>query len=182
MQAQQLAQLVPEVAFIVNETINRLIDLLRARSSIKNELRVQRTIIQITDNNPLKFSASATDAINTMFSSENQAFMRPSDAVKSSFDDLSDHQVAVLAGMRAGYDTMLRHFDPEALDKRFNNPSSLLSNKKAKNWEAFEHYYAMLKRDGEASYELLFGDNFATTYEKQLAELQTARNLTQPRG
>lgn len=182
MQAQQLAQLVPEVALIVNETINRLIDLLRARSSIKNELRVQRTMIQITDNNPLKFSASAADAINTMFSSENQAFMRPSDAVKSSFDDLSDHQVAVLAGMRAGYDTMLRHFDPEALDKRFNNPSSLLSNKKAKNWEAFEHYYAMLKRDGEASYELLFGDNFATTYEKQLAELQTARNLTQPRG
>lgn len=177
---QQQALLIPEVAAIVHEAVNRLIDLLRARSSIKNELRVQRTIIQMLDNNPLKFSVSAQDAIKNMFNSDNPAFMRPGDAVRASFDDLSDHQVAVLAGMRSGYDSMLKHFDPANLDKRFNNASSLLSNKKAKNWEAFERYYALLKQDGEASYDLLFGDNFATTYEQQLAELKTARNLTRP--
>lgn len=182
LQAQHLAQLVPEASAIINETVNRLIDLLRARSSIKNELRVQRTMIQTTDNNPLKFSASAADAIKAMFSAENQAFMRPQDAIKDSFDDLSDHQVAVLAGMRAAYDAMFKHFNPSTLDKRFNNNSSLLSNKKAKNWEAFEEHYAMLQRDGEASYDLLFGETFATQYEKQLSELKTARSLTRSRN
>lgn len=182
LEAQQLAQLVPEASAIINETVNRLIDLLRARSSIKNELRVQRTMIQTTDNNPLKFSASAPDAIKAMFSAENQAFMRPQDAIKDSFDDLSDHQVAVLAGMRAAYDAMFKHFNPDTLDKRFNNNSSLLSNKKAKNWEAFEEHYAMLQRDGEASYDLLFGETFATHYEKQLSELKTARSLTRSRN
>lgn len=182
LQAQHLAQLVPEASAIINETVNRLIDLLRARSSIKNELRVQRTMIQTTDNNPLKFSASAPDAIKAMFSAENQAFMRPQDAIKDSFDDLSDHQVAVLAGMRAAYDAMLKHFNPGTLDKRFNNQGSLLTNKKAKNWEAFEEHYAMLQRDGEASYDLLFGESFATSYEKQLSELKTARSLTRSRG
>lgn len=181
LSAGQRAQLIPEVAAIVNETVNRLIDLLRARSSIKNELRVQRTIIQMLDNNPLKFSVSAQDAIKNMFTSDNPAFLRPGDAISASFDDLSDHQVAVLAGMRSGYNAMLKHFDPATLDQRFNHSSSLLSNKKAKNWEAFEQYYAMLKQDGESSYDLLFGDSFSASYEQQLAELQTARHLTRRR-
>ncbi|BFM16826.1 type VI secretion system-associated FHA domain protein TagH [Maricurvus nonylphenolicus] len=180
LQAQQLAQLVPESAAIISETVNRLIDLLRARSSIKNELRVQRTMIQAADNNPLKFSATAPDALKAMFSADNQAFMRPQDAIRDSFDDLSDHQVAVLAGMRAAYDAMLQHFSPTRLEKRFNTSGTLLSNKKTKNWEAFEEYFSMLTRDGETTYNTLFGEEFAAVYERQLAELKTARSLTSP--
>lgn len=179
--AEQKEVLMTEVAAMVIETISRLMDLLRARSSIKNELRVQRTIIQMLDNNPLKFSVSAHDAMRNMFNPTNQAFMRPGDAVSASFDDLSDHQVAVLAGMRAGYECMLKHFDPATLEKRFNQTAGLLSNRKAKNWEAFEQHYTLLKQDSESSYELLFGGSFAATYEQQLAELTTARNLTRPR-
>ncbi|MGH1373708.1 MAG: type VI secretion system-associated FHA domain protein TagH [Cellvibrionaceae bacterium] len=175
---QQLTQLVPEASAIISETVTRLIDLLRARSSIKNELRVQRTMIQATDNNPLKFSASADEALRIMFSPGNQAYLRPNEAVKDSFDDLSDHQVAVLSGMRAAYDAMLKHFNPDKLDRRFKNSNSMLSNKKAKNWEDFQDYYASLLRDGEASYDLLFGEEFASSYEKQLSELKTARSLT----
>lgn len=175
---QQLTQLVPEASAIISETVSRLIDLLRARSSIKNELRVQRTMIQATDNNPLKFSASSSEALRIMFSSGNQAYLSPNEAVKDSFDDLSDHQVAVLSGMRAAYDAMLKHFNPDNLDRRFKNSSSLLSNKKAKNWEDFQEHYASLLRDGEASYDLLFGEEFASSYEKQLSELKTARSLT----
>ncbi len=181
LQAQQLTQLVPEAAAIISETANRLIDLLRARSSIKNELRVERTMIQAVDNNPLKFSATAQDALKAMFSADNQAFLRPQDAIRDSFDDLSDHQVAVLAGMRAAYDNMFEHFSPSKLEKRFNTNSGLLTNKKAKNWEAFEEYFAMLKRDHETSYNSLFGEEFAAIYEKQLAELKNARSLTRSR-
>ncbi len=181
LQAQQLTQLVPEAAAIISETANRLIDLLRARSSIKNELRVERTMIQAVDNNPLKFSATAQDALKAMFSADNQAFLRPQDAIRDSFDDLSDHQVAVLAGMRAAYDNMFQHFSPAKLEKRFNANSGLLTNKKAKNWEAFEEYFAMLTRDHETSYNILFGEEFAAIYEKQLAELKNARSLTRSR-
>ncbi|MAZ89733.1 MAG: type VI secretion system-associated FHA domain protein TagH [Cellvibrionaceae bacterium] len=175
---QQLSQLESEASGIVTETINRLIDLLRARSSIKNELRVQRTMIQATDNNPLKFSASASEAMRLMFSPGNHSYLSPNEAVQDSFDDLSDHQVAVLAGMRAAYDTMLKHFDPENLDRRFKNPKGMLSNKKAKNWEDFQEHYANLLRDGESTYEMLFGEEFGSSYEKQLSELKNARSLT----
>lgn len=185
LQAQQLQQLIPESAEIINETANRLIDLLRARNSIKNELRVQRTMIQTADNNPLKFSASAADALNAMFNAGNtgnSAFMRPCDAVSDSFDDLSDHQVAVLSGMRAAYDSMFEQFSPEKIERRINSGGGLLSSKGAKNWEGYKNLYADLRRDPDSAYGRLFGEEFASSYERQLAELKNARAMrrTQP--
>ena len=169
--------LLPEVSGIVNETVSRLIDLLRARTAIKNELRVQHTMIQSVDNNPLKFSANATDALKVMFSSDASAFMRPGDAIRDSFDDLSDHQVAVLKGMHAAYEAMFRHFDPENLKRHINARDSLLGNKDAKQWVGFEQYFKTLKGDYEATYNRLFGEEFARAYERQLAELKNARAL-----
>jgi type VI secretion system FHA domain protein len=173
----QLDSLMPEVSGIVNEAVTRLIDLLRARTAIKNELRVQHTMIQTVDNNPLKFSANAEDALKMMFSRDASAFMRPQDAVRDSFDDLSDHQVAVLKGMHAAYDTMFKHFDPDNLKQHINARDSLLGNKDAKNWVAFEQYFKALKSDYETTYNQLFGEEFARAYEKQLAELKNTRAL-----
>lgn len=181
LQAQQLQQLIPESAEIINETATRLIDLLRARNSIKNELRVQRTMIQTADNNPLKFSASAADALNAMFCAGNgaghSAFMSPREAVSDSFDDLSDHQVAVLSGMRAAYEAMFEQFSPERLERRLNSGGGLLSSKSAKNWEGYKSHYADLRRDPDSTYSKLFGEEFASNYEKQLSELKNARAM-----
>lgn len=174
---EQLQSLMPEVSGIVNEAVTRLIDLLRARTAIKNELRVQHTMIQTMDNNPLKFSANATDALKMMFTSDASAFMRPRDAVRDSFDDLSDHQVAVLKGMNGAYQAMLKHFDPEHLKQHMTVRDSLLGNKDAKHWLAYEQYYKSLRGDYESTYNLLFGEDFARTYERELAELKNNRAL-----
>ncbi|MBB3168788.1 type VI secretion system-associated FHA domain protein TagH [Simiduia aestuariiviva] len=170
--------LLTEVADIVKQTTHRLIDLLRARNSIKNELRVQRTMIQTADNNPLKFSATADDALNSMFANNSSAFMSPVEAIQDSFDDLSDHQVAVLAGMRAAYDAMFKHFSPSSLESRFNQSGSLLNSKHAKNWASYCDHYQSLTRDRESTYEDLFGEEFAAAYEKQLTDLKNARALS----
>ncbi|MDK2776786.1 MAG: type VI secretion system-associated FHA domain protein TagH [Pseudomonadota bacterium] len=179
IRSEQLRSLLPEMSSMINETVTRLIDLLRARTAIKNELRVQHTMIQTVDNNPLKFSASAADALKVMFAGDRSAFMRPSQAIQDSFDDLSDHQVAVLKGMNAAYEAMLRHFDPENLKRYINAKDSLLGNREAKQWVAFEQYYDTLKRDYETTYNKLFGEEFARHYERQLSELKNTRALNQ---
>ncbi|AFU98087.1 type VI secretion system-associated FHA domain protein TagH [Simiduia agarivorans] len=163
---------------IIRETVNRLIDLLRARNTIKNELRVQRTMIQTTDNNPLKFSANEDDALRTLFGQNTSAFLSPVAAVQDSFDDLSDHQVAVLAGTRAAYKAMLNHFAPDRLASRFGQSGSLLASKGAKNWAAYCEHYKELLRDTETTYDDLFGEEFAAAYEKQLTDLKNARALS----
>ena len=176
LDSHQLAELDTQAAAIVEESVARLIDLLRARTSIKNELRVQRTMIQTEANNPLKFSATARDALGAMFAGTS-AFMSPVEAVRDSFDDLSDHQVAVLSGMRAGYEAMLRFFSPENIAKRGGAHNGVFASKNARNWESFVDSYRKMVSDPDACYRQLFGEEFATTYEHQLSELKNARKM-----
>lgn len=177
----QLENLVDEVAAVLRETTTRLLDILRARSSIKNELRLERTMIGALENNPLKFSARAEDAIAYMFEDRGGAFMRAEAAIRDSFDDLSEHQVAVLAGMREAYNAMLTQFDPAQLEQRFGSNGGLLANRKARNWEAYQEYYARLCADAESTYSRLFGETFARAYESQIDELKSARRFNPSR-
>jgi len=177
----QLANLVDEVAAVLRETTARLQDILRARSSIKNELRLERTMIGALENNPLKFSARPEDAMAYMFEDRGGAFLRAEAAIRDSFDDLAEHQVAVLAGMRAAYNAMLAHFDPAQMEQRFGAGGGLLANRKARNWEAYQEYYARLSADSENAYSRLFGETFARAYETQIDELKSARRFKSSR-
>lgn len=175
LREEQLANLPAEVAAVLRETAARLMEILRARSSIKNELRLERTMIGARENNPLKFSARPEDALTYMFEDRGGAFLRAEAAIRDSFDDLADHQVAVLAGMRAAYNAMLTEFDPARLEQRFGAAGGLLANRKARNWEAYQEYYARLSADGESAYSRLFGEFFAHAYEQQINELKATR-------
>ncbi|WP_281647718.1 type VI secretion system-associated FHA domain protein TagH [Parendozoicomonas sp. Alg238-R29] len=177
--AASLQNLESEAGAFIRETSTRLIDLLRARSIIKNELRVERTMIQSQDNNPLKFSASAHDALGMMFGGNSNAFLSPSEAVRDSFDNISDHQVAVLAAMRSAFEFMLSQFAPENLEARFNcnQNKGFMSNKKAKNWESYQDWLNDLRKDPEKTYNQMFGEVFAEAYEKKIAELNAVRNI-----
>ncbi|WP_062261203.1 type VI secretion system-associated FHA domain protein TagH [Endozoicomonas arenosclerae] len=175
----ELDRIDQEAALLIKETSSRLMDLLRARSTVKNELRVERTMIESQDNNPLKFSATVEDALNMMFGRNSNAFMSPSAAIKDSFDNISDHQIAVLVGMRTAYDAMLTQFAPDKLSSLFErmNGKGLSMNRKARNWETFQKWFADLQSDPEATYNRLFGEVFAEAYEKKLAELKSVRSM-----
>ena len=168
-----------ESAELIKETVCRLMDLLRARSCIKNELRVERTMIESQDNNPLKFSATAEDAIGMMFGAGHSAFLPASESVREGFDNISDHQVAVLVAMRAAYEHMITGFSPETLETLFerSGQQGRMFGKNAKNWQAYKDWYQEMLKDQENTYNRLFGEVFATTYEKKLAELDSARKL-----
>lgn len=168
-----------QAAALIQETVSRLMDLLRARSTIKNELRVERTMIETQDNNPLKFSATVDDALGMMFDANRSAFLSPGEAVRDSFDNISDHQVAVMYAMRAAYEYMMEQFDPSRLRTVFErvNGKGLSLNKKAKHWEHYEQWFAGQKKDQEVTYNRLFGDIFADAYEKKLSELSAVRRM-----
>ena len=170
-------------AKIIRNTVSRLMELIKARTNIKNELRVQHTTLQAQDNNPLKFSVTSDDAVGVLFSeSRSTSFMAPDEAIDDSFDDLSDHQIAVMAGMQAAYEHMFKQFSPTKLEALFNTKSGLLGNKRAANWEAFKSHYQRLTGDREATYNQLFGQTFAKHYEQRLAELKSQRMVRSPQS
>ncbi|VAW56784.1 hypothetical protein MNBD_GAMMA07-1778, partial [hydrothermal vent metagenome] len=106
------------------------------------------------------------------------AYKKPVEAVKESFQSVAEHQVAILAGIRAAFKGIIDRFDPEQLEQRFakqKKGSNILGNQKAKNWDAYQEYFQRLAGDADNSFQYLFGDEFVQAYEEQLQQLLIAR-------
>jgi len=77
--------------------------------------------------------------------------------------------------MRSAYEKMLETFAPDALEKRFGDSVhvGLLGNKKSRLWDAYAEYFDKLRQDPEASYNKLFGNEFANAYEEQVNTIKS---------
>lgn len=166
------------VGHLMRETINGLMKTLGFRKKIKEEFRINVTTIQPVENNPLKFSANLDDAIENMFIKENKAYMNPVDAVVESFQAISEHQIALLAGMQAAFRGMIERLDPDALEKRFEKyrkTGVIKVGQKGKNWESYKEFHQDLVNNMDNSFQYLFGYDFVQAYEEQLQRLLVAR-------
>lgn len=158
------------------QMVEGLVDVLRARASLKGEFRMAQTMIQPVENNPLKFAPNVEEALLLLLRSGNQAFMPADQAIAEGFDDLRAHQLAVMAGVQAAIKHLLKRFEPATLEARLNKPSgigSLLSNShRAKYWELFTETYASISREAEDDFQDLFGREFSRAYEEHSARLR----------
>lgn len=165
-----------KILFIV---VQGLVDVLRARAHIKDEFRVSATKLKPVENNPLKFSINAQDALFNLFGKSNPGYQSPVEAFQDGFEDIKAHQMAMIAGMRAAYQAMLDYFDPDGLADEFDK--SLKRNiltgvlNKTKYWDLYEDLYKQLKRDPDSSFHRLFGREFGRAYEEQMARLSNMR-------
>ncbi|WLH12671.1 type VI secretion system-associated FHA domain protein TagH [Pseudomonas hefeiensis] len=153
--------------------VEGLIDVLRARSSLKGEFRIQQTMIQPVENNPLKFAPNVEEAMLLLLRHGNQAFMAPDVAVRDSFDDLRAHQLAVMAGVEAAIKHLLARFEPAQLEERMGKPAGLSSlfngSRQAQYWQQFTELYSNISREAQEDFQDLFGREFSRAYEEHSA-------------
>jgi type VI secretion system protein len=157
--------------------VQGLIDVLRARTSLKGEFRMQQTMIQPVENNPLKFAPNADEALLLLLRRDSQAFMAPEQAVNDSFHDLRAHQLAVMAGVEAAIKHLLKRFEPGELEARMGGKPSGLSNlfggsRQAQYWQQFTALYSEISREAEDDFQDLFGREFSRAYEEHSARLR----------
>ncbi|MBC3254764.1 type VI secretion system-associated FHA domain protein TagH [Pseudomonas paralactis] len=153
--------------------VEGLIDVLRARASLKGEFRMQQTMIRPAENNPLKFAPNADEALLLLLRHGNQAFMAPDVAVRDSFDDLRAHQLAVMAGVEAAIKHLLTRFEPAQLEERMGKPGGLSSifngSRQAQYWQQFTELYSNISREAQEDFQDLFGREFSRAYEEHSA-------------
>ncbi|MGH8450397.1 type VI secretion system-associated FHA domain protein TagH [Pseudomonas sp.] len=153
--------------------VEGLIDVLRARASLKGEFRMQQTMIRPAENNPLKFAPNADEALLLLLRHGNQAFMAPDAAVRDSFDDLRAHQLAVMAGVEAAIKHLLGRFEPTQLEERMGKPGGLSSlfngSRQAQYWQQFTELYSNISREAQEDFQDLFGREFSRAYEEHSA-------------
>jgi type VI secretion system FHA domain protein len=161
-----------------------VLDLLLARSLIKSELHAARTVIVAQGNNPLKFSPTVEEALSHLLAPRGQGFMSPVAAMTDACNDLRAHEFAVMAGMRAALEGVLRRFDPARLEQRLTDKGLLDSmipmNRKAKMWGLFSELYAEITSEAQDDFDTLFGKEFLRAYESQLEKLDPSKRDGKP--
>jgi type VI secretion system FHA domain protein len=160
---------------ILRIVVSGTMDLLRVREGVKDEFRMKMTTFKASDNNPLKFSANVEDALHNLLVKRNPAYLPPVDAFRDAFQDARNHQVAMFEGLRAAFGAMLREFDPQGLEEKFDKQAkgSLLSGRR-KYWELYRDWYDELGQDADSAFRTLFGEAFARAYEQQMQRLKNS--------
>jgi len=153
---------------------------LSGRASVKNEFRLDQTMIRPSENNPLKFSPMVDDAMTRLLrQNDDHAYLQGEEAVNEAFEDINAHQVAVMAGMEAALQGLLKRFHPETLEKKMVS-HSVLDNilpgaKKAKYWDIFNLMYSEIANEAEDDFQQLFGTEFTRAYEAQMSRLKNKK-------
>jgi type VI secretion system protein len=166
------------VGLLMREIVDGMLGVLRSRASIKNEFRMNVTTIQPVENNPLKFSVCVDDALENLFIKKSKAYKKPVDAFREGFQEIAEHQLAMIAGIRQGFEAMMERFNPEQLEKSFSKQakgSVIPGMQKAKYWTSYSDYYRGFSDNMESSFQHLFGSDFVSAYEDQLRRLVAAR-------
>jgi type VI secretion system FHA domain protein len=156
---------------ILKAVIDGLRDVLRAREELKDQFRLKITTYAPRENNPIKFSANTEDALHNLLVKHNPAYLEPVAAFEGAFDDLRIHQMAMLAGLRRGYETMVAAFDPDTLEQKFERYAKrgglLGGQAKQRYWDLYRDVFKEMVGDADASFRTLFGQAFAEGYEEQ---------------
>jgi len=155
--------------------VEGMMDVLRSRAEIKSQFRLALTTIKPVENNPLKFSPTAKDAMGHLFGAEKSAYLNAIDAFDEGFGDIKGHQMAMIAGMRAAFEHMLSQFSPRTLEERFESGSKrggiMSIANKVRYWEMYREMFDRISRDSDDSFRQLFGEEFATAYEEQMQKI-----------
>jgi type VI secretion system protein len=178
--------LTPESFFIIGKilrtSVQGTMDVLIGRAKIKNEMHLDVTMIRSKENNPVKFSVSAEEAIRKLLAPQDAGYLSAEEAIEEAFDDILAHQFSVVAGMQTALLEVLKRFNPQKLEQRFQqqNPisSSIPIHKQAKLWDLFEHLYNDIEHEASDNFYHLFGQAFAESYEQQIIELKKSKKIS----
>jgi len=171
------SELATQFGQILRVVIEGLMEVLHARERIKDEFRMRVTTFKPKDNNPLKFSANVDDALHNLLVKRHTAYLKPVEAFEDAFRDVRNHQVAMLAGVRVAYESMLNEFEPGHLqaefDRQLKKGAFLGAPARFKYWDLYAERFRDRVRDVDFCFRELFGDAFAKAYEEQLEKVRT---------
>ena len=171
-------EMAPVLGQIVRCVAQGMIDVLGARAEFRSQFRLPVTRIQISQNNPLKFAPTGEDALAAMLRTRGRGYMGPLEAFEDAFDDVRFHLLATLAGMRAGFESLLKQLDPkriEQLSKRGEWGFFQRFRAKQRCWDLYGDVFEDMASNADAVFQRMYGEEFSVAYERQLDELKRKR-------
>jgi type VI secretion system protein len=163
-----MPEVMASIGAVFREMVNGLMAILRGRTELKTQLRVQATLIKPEDNNPLKFFGELDEALRQLLVGDQPGFVDALSAVRDGFADIMNHQMAMTAGLQAALIKLIERFDPQGFAKQYED--GVVFQKKAKSWDAYQQAYTKIANE---ALDDCFGKPFADAYEAQIRKLQS---------
>ncbi|MDP9963937.1 FHA domain-containing protein [Variovorax paradoxus] len=156
------------------------IELLSSRAMLKREVRAEITMIVDEENNPFKILPNGRAVLMQMFGARMPGFLSPEAAVHDALGDLQSHQLGMVAGMRAALLTVLKRFDPTALNTATPHDGGLgekllPGGREARLWRQLQKLHAETTAAVEDDFQAVFGRAFQQAYDKEMERLKEAR-------
>lgn len=171
----------PELMDMLHIAVDAMMDVLRTRAELKNSFRLPATLIQRSENNPLKFAPTAQDAVQRLLVPSDGGFLSGRAALDDAAEDIRNHQMAMLAGVRSAFQSLLAHFAPARIEGETQGRARrFLLGARPRYWECYKEQFEEVTRNPDECFQRLFGDAFARAYEEQLARLKSRRDVSQP--
>ena len=161
----------------VRASVTGLRQTLMARASIKDEFRIEQTMIRPSGNNPLKFSLDDDDALATLLGLGRRGGMPADEAIAEAFDDLRMHELATISAMQEAVRVLLAQFAPEIIEQKAGGGGLQIhpAQKKAKAWDAFGQLHKSVTQALSDDFDSVFGKAFARAYEQAIEKLTADR-------
>jgi type VI secretion system protein ImpI len=161
---------------MLRSVVQSLVEALNTRADFRNQFRLPVTRVKMSENNPLKFAVDADDAMSSLLRRRPDRYLGPLEAVEDGFHDIRTHHLAMVVGMRAGFESVLNRFDPKTLAKEFERRPQRRSwwplPAGTHYWRQYGDLFEALTGEAESAFQRLFGEEFARAYERYL---ETAR-------
>lgn len=146
-----------------------LCDILQDRAAFKDEFRVERTQLSIGQNNPLKH-LPAIEAARILLGPSLPGFMAAEDAVRTSFEDVKRHQLAMLAGVQQALAVAFDRLSPREVEKLVEKAEAekkgFLRLRGVDRWGVYITLFEALKRDATSNANGVMSVAFREGYEK----------------
>lgn len=177
MSEDKLLQMPKAVTEVVRSCVAGIMDVLSSRRQIKHELRMDTTMIRGAHNNALKFSATADEAIERMFTKSGDGYLPPETALLEAFQDIADHQVAMMTATVQVYQEVVERFDPEVLEESLRRTAKEGGwfSRKPRLWEEYRKRYQGIASSGYPSVHDDFLKQFSAAYSEQLLKIKQER-------
>ncbi|SFF95097.1 FHA domain protein [Novosphingobium sp. CF614] len=154
---------------LYRQVVLGLCDILQDRATFKDEFRVERTQLSVGRNNPLKHLA-AFDAAKVVIGQPLPGFMDGEEAVRTSFEDIKKHQMAMLAGVQNALTTAFSRLSPQEMEKLVEKAQGekkgFLGKRGIDRWSLYVTVYENLRRDATSNANGIMSAAFREGYEQ----------------
>ena len=175
------AEIMLNAGHVMREFVSGSVNMLASRANLKETFHLDQTSVLPRHNNPLKLSQNTGDLIKQLLVGKEGEYLHARDAIREVCRDLLFHQNAFLDAMNSAFISFADQFDPDELADRFDETlaSGLFSKfrNKSKYWDLYQELYPIMTEKGGGRFPQMFGEEFVTAYERQLAEYQRIERM-----